>query len=179
MPSARPLMPRVSGCVCCTATPLPSRRVLQVPAGAAGAADGVFGRHKSLSSRRRWRSLKTMTWSRHSQADAADHALRERVLPSTPRRGEDLSDTHVLDSVLEGWPVHLVTIADQIPRNVLPGERLGHLLGGPLRGRVLGDVEVHDPASGVGEHDEDEEDPEPDRGDDEEVDGREVFDVAP
>jgi hypothetical protein len=40
----------------------------------------------------------------------------------------------------------------------LPWKRLGDLLGGPLRGRTVGDVEVNDPARAVSEHHEDEQD---------------------
>src|SRR5574342_92358 len=104
-------------------------------------------------------------------ADAADDPLGEGILPRTSRSGENLFDSHALHAVLERWPVHLIPVADEEAGSSLPGERLGDLLGGPVRGRVRGDVEVHDPAPGMGEHDEDEEDLEGDRGDHEEVDG--------
>ena len=69
-------------------------------------------------------------------------------------------------------------IADQEARRRLPRKRLGDLLGCRLGRRVLGDVEVHDPAPGMGQHNEDEEDPERDRGNHEEVDGHEILDVV-
>jgi len=45
------------------------------------------------------------------------------------------------------------------------------------RGRVPGRIEAHDPTPGMGEHDEDEEDLERNRGHNEEVDGDEVLQV--
>jgi len=108
-------------------------------------------------------------------ADAADHSLGERVLPGVPRSGEDFLDAHTLHPPPEGWPVHVVAISNQVTRSRLPVKRLGDLLRSPLRCRMLGNVAVHDPAPGVGENDEDEEDLERDRGHDEEVDGHESF----
>src|SRR5574342_1402001 len=111
-------------------------------------------------------------------ADAADDPLGEGVLPRTSRVGENLFDPHALDAVLERRPVHLIPVADQETGSYLPGERLGDLLGGPVRGRVLGDVEVHNPAPEMSEHEEDEEDLEGHGGDNEEVDGGEVLEVV-
>ncbi len=51
-------------------------------------------------------------------------------------------------------------------------------MGGPLGGGVLRHVEVHDPAPGVSEDDEDEQDPERHRGHHEEVDGHEFLHVV-
>src|SRR5206468_2549050 len=88
-------------------------------------------------------------------ADAADEALGERVLPGAARRGEDFLDAHALHPRPERRPVRAVPISDQVMRSRLPGERFGDLLRGPLRRRVLGDVEVHDPAPSMSENDED------------------------
>ena len=74
--------------------------------------------------------------------------------------------------------VYAIAIAEQETRRCLPRERFGDLLGGPVRGRVLGDVEVDDAAPVVGEHDEDEQDLEGDCGDHEEVDRHEVLHVV-
>jgi hypothetical protein len=52
------------------------------------------------------------------------------------------------------------------------------LLGRPLRGRVLGHIEVDDAAAMVGEHDEDEEYPQASGGHREEVEGDQVPDVV-
>ncbi len=52
-------------------------------------------------------------------------------------------------------PQHPVT--EQIARGLVPRERLDDLLRGPLLGGMLCDVEVHHPASIMGEDDEHEE----------------------
>jgi hypothetical protein len=111
-------------------------------------------------------------------ADAADHPSDEGVLPGAPRSGDDLFGSHGLDALLEGGPVYAVAVAEQEAWGLLPGKRLGDLPGGPARGRMLGDVEVEDATTGVGEHDEDEQDLESHRGDHEEVDGNEVLNVV-
>jgi len=75
-------------------------------------------------------------------ANAADHSLCEGILPGTPRCSEDLFYPQALDALLERGAVHAVAIPDQAARRRLPRERLAELLGGPLRGRVLRDVEM-------------------------------------
>jgi hypothetical protein len=57
-------------------------------------------------------------------------------------------------------------------------ERLYNRLGGPVRGGMLGDVEVDDTSSIVGEHDEDEEYPQARGGHCEEINGHQVPDVV-
>jgi hypothetical protein len=110
--------------------------------------------------------------------NAADDSLHEGTLPRAPRRGENLLDAEAFHTRLELVPVDAIAISDEEPRGRLPRERFGELLGGPLRGRLFGHVEVHDPTAGASENDEDEEDLEGDRGHDEEVDRHEVLHVV-
>lgn len=81
--------------------------------------------------------------------DAADDSLHEGALPRAPRGGENLLDAQAFHPRLELVPVDAIAISDEEPRGRLPRERFGELLGGPLRGRMFGHVEVHDPTAGV------------------------------
>lgn len=50
-------------------------------------------------------------------------------------------DAHVADSLLKIHAVDRVSISEEIPRRLIPGEVLANLLRCPLRGGMLGDVE--------------------------------------
>jgi hypothetical protein len=56
--------------------------------------------------------------------------------------------------------VDLVAVAEEISRGGLVRAGVHDLLGGPVGGGMLGDVEVDDPPAVVSQHDEDEEDAE-------------------
>jgi len=100
-------------------------------------------------------------------SERADDTFDVRGLPGAPRCDLHLPDAHASDTVVKGLPVDSVAIAEQVPRRGVPRECLGDLLSCPLCCRVLGHVEVHDPPSVMGEHDEDEHDPDRDRRHDE------------
>ena len=108
----------------------------------------------------------------------ADQPLHERILPRTVRRRENFINTQVLHSVLELLAVDTVAIAEEVGRRGRVREGLHDLLGRPVRGGVLGHVEVDDAPAMVGEDDEDEEHPQPRGGHREEVDGDEVPDAV-
>ena len=110
--------------------------------------------------------------------DRADQALHERVLPGAVRRGEDFGDPHALHAMAKLLAVNLVTIAQEIGGRGIVRERVHDLLGGPGGGGMRGDVEVDDPPTMVGEHDEDEEDAEASGRHGEEVDRNQVADVV-
>jgi len=74
--------------------------------------------------------------------------------------------------------VDLVTITQEIGRRGLVRKGADDLLGGPVGGGVLGDIEVDDPSAVMGEDDEDEEDAEASGGHGEEVDGDQVADMV-
>ena len=95
--------------------------------------------------------------------DAADHPLDVRRLPRTPRRDDHLLDAHRLDPPAEVDAVDPISVSEKKPRRRVPRKSLYDLLSRPPRCRVLGDMEVHDPAPVVGEDNQDEEyvEPEP------------------
>ena len=74
--------------------------------------------------------------------------------------------------------VDLISISEKKPRRRVPRKRLYDLLSRPPRCRVLGDMEVHDPASVVGEDNQDEEYVEPNRWNHEEVQGHQFLRVV-
>ena len=77
------------------------------------------------------------------------------ILPRRPRCGEDLLDAEALDATAELVAENAVAIADHEPRRRILGEGLDDLLGGPGRGRGVGDVEVKNAAALVGQDEED------------------------
>ena len=77
-------------------------------------------------------------------ADTPDQPLDVRILPRTPRGDHDLLDPHVPHPLPKGGAVDAVAIAQEIPRGLVPREGVNDLLGGPLRGGMLGDVEMDD-----------------------------------
>ena len=109
--------------------------------------------------------------------DRTDKALGKRILPGAVRRREDFVDAQALHPVAKLLAVDLVAVAQEVGRRGVIREGLDDLLGGPVGGGVLGHVEVDDPATMVGEHDEDEEDAEPSGWHGEEVDRDQVPDM--
>ena len=85
----------------------------------------------------------------HVTADAADHALDRGVLPRTPRGNPNTSSIPMLPYPLPEM-LHQIyyggSIAQQIPGAGIPRKGIHHLLGRPLRGGMLGDVDMHDPS---------------------------------
>jgi hypothetical protein len=82
------------------------------------------------------------------------------------------------DSLSELCPIDAVVIAEEIPWCFIPGERLHDLLGSPLGGRVLGDVEVHDVPPLMGQDDEHKEDPKRDGRHGKEIERYQVLNVV-
>jgi len=77
------------------------------------------------------------------------------ILPRGPRCGEDLLDPQALDATAELVAENAVAVADHERRRRILGEGLNDLLGGPGRCRGVGDVEMEDAASVVGQDEED------------------------
>lgn len=79
-------------------------------------------------------------------ADTADDSLDIGVLPRTPWGDQHLFDALVPHQLPEDVTVDPIAIAQQIPRCLVPGERVHDLLGRPRGCRVLRHVAVHDPS---------------------------------
>jgi hypothetical protein len=103
--------------------------------------------------------------------DRADEPFREGVLPRTGRCSQDFPDAHALHAVPERVTVDVIAIAKEVGWPGVIREGVHDLLGRPLRGGMLGDVEVNDAPAMVSEHDEDEEHPQARGGDREEIEG--------
>src|SRR3990172_2078081 len=111
-------------------------------------------------------------------ADGTDQAFHERILPRRPRRDEHFSNTKAVDASGKGIPVNAVSIADHVADGRLPGGCLDDLLRGPPCGRELRDVGMQDAPTIMGEHQEDETNPEGSGRDGEEVNGDQRLDVV-
>ena len=82
--------------------------------------------------------------------DAPDEPLDIGVLPRTARGDAHFFNPHMPHPLPKRRPIDAVPIAQQIPRRFVPRKRVHHLLRCPLRRRVFGDVEMHDPAPVMG-----------------------------
>jgi len=120
-----------------------------------------------------------MTWSRQSRRRVPITRSQYGILPWRPRRGENLLDPHRTHATNEVRAIDLVSIPDDVLRCRVIGEGVDQLLACPLRGRTIGDVEVHDAAALVLEHEEHVQDAKRGCGHDKEVDGNEVPGVVP
>ena len=83
-------------------------------------------------------------------AKRSDHSRGIRVLPRTVRRDDDFLDLQGTHSLLEGQPVDIITIANQVSSCFSVSKRLDHLVGRPGRSRMIGYVEVHDSSAMMG-----------------------------
>ena len=110
-------------------------------------------------------------------ADTPDQPLDVRILPRTPWGDHDLLDLHMLYPLLKGSAIDAVPVTQEIPRGLVPREGVNDLLGGPFRGGMLGDVEVDDAPSMMGQDDQDKEQRVPHRGDHKEIQGHEILHV--
>jgi len=86
-------------------------------------------------------------------AETPNQPLDVRILPRTPWGDHDLLDPHMLYPLPEGSAIDVVPIAQEIPRGLVPREGINDLLRGPLCCGMLGDVEVDDATSMVGQDD--------------------------
>ena len=99
-----------------------------------------------------------------------DQPLHIGILPGRPRR--TLLHSHVSGGGGELTSVDSISIAQHILWRLTPGERLAHLLYGPLLRGVFGYPEVQHTTPMVREQDDDKQNPEGRRGHREKVDGR-------
>jgi hypothetical protein len=90
-------------------------------------------------------------------ADAANEPFHEGILPWALWGDEDLFDPHVPHPLAKQSVVDAVSIAQQIPRRLVPWEGVDDLLGGSLGGGMFRHIEVDDATSMVGQDDDDKE----------------------
>jgi hypothetical protein len=79
--------------------------------------------------------------------DAANHTFHKGILPGTSWCSEHLFDAHAFYAILELLPVDSIAIPQKILRYRILRESLNGLLTGPLRSRMLRNIEVHNPAT--------------------------------
>ncbi len=89
-------------------------------------------------------------------AQCSDYPLDIRILPGTVRRNDYLLNADGLHPFPERQAVHSIPVADNEARGLSVAERFHHLLRCPLGRRVLGHIEMQDPASIMREHNKDE-----------------------
>ena len=92
-------------------------------------------------------------------ADRTNQPLDIRILPGTSRSDSDLLDVHRCCTIPKRLAVDPVPVAQQEPGSRFPREGFADLLCRPLRRGMGGNVEMQNPASIVGQHDEHEQDP--------------------
>jgi hypothetical protein len=99
------------------------------------------------------------------------------ILPGTSGRDQHLFDPHVPYPLPKVSPVDTITVAQEIPRCLVPREGFDHLLCGPFRGGVLRDVKMDDAAPFMGEDEQHEEHSVGYRRHDKEIQGDQVIDM--
>src|SRR5437016_2866352 len=89
----------------------------------------------------------------------ANHRLGVRVLPGRAGRNYRFSDAQCLGLTRKSFSINLVSIPNQLPGPLLQRARLEQLACRPFRSRMLRDIEMHQPASAVGQDHEHEQHP--------------------
>ena len=92
-------------------------------------------------------------------ANRANHPLGMRVLPRLAGRNDRLPDLQRLGLTRKSFSINLVSVPNQVSGPLLQRARLEQLACRPFRGRMVGDIEMHQPAPAVGQHHEHEHDP--------------------
>jgi hypothetical protein len=64
-------------------------------------------------------------------ANTPDEPFHIRVLPGTPRGGHNFGHAQAIDTLMECRPVDTISITEEIPRRLISGKGLDHLLGRP------------------------------------------------
>src|SRR5262249_5003328 len=88
-------------------------------------------------------------------ANTPNQPLREWILPRTSRRGEDLRDSHPVNSVSKMITVNAISIPYQVLRCRIVRESFDELLRRPFCSRVLRHIEMHYTPSLMPKDDED------------------------
>src|SRR3989454_7547789 len=83
----------------------------------------------------------------------ANHPLRIGVLPCAAWLNDRLPDVEQPRLTRKSFAIDLIPVPDQMPRALVLPARLDQLSCRPFRRRVLGDIEMHQPAPAVAQHD--------------------------
>src|SRR5215467_7218439 len=86
--------------------------------------------------------------------EASDHPFRIAVLPRTPGRYRNLSDTQSIDSCSEISTVDPITITYQVARHGVVRKCLHDLLCRPRSSRVFRDIKMHNSSAFMRKNDE-------------------------
>src|SRR5207245_7575464 len=98
-----------------------------------------------------WHSWHTMV--KAFPPNRANHPLRIGVLPRRAWRNDRLPDVQQPRLTRKSFAIDLIPVPDQMPRTLVLPARLDQLSCRPFRRRVLGDIEMHQPAPAVAQHD--------------------------
>jgi len=80
----------------------------------------------------------------HIPSYTANDSLTVGVLPRAPRGGRDFFDAHMRYPPLKVLTVDTITIPEEVPRRLVPGKRLDHLLRRSFCRRMVCHVVVDD-----------------------------------
>jgi hypothetical protein len=112
-------------------------------------------------------------------AQGSDEPLHKRVLPRTSWCAKKLLNPYAAKPLSKCFSVHRIAISKEILWRAVPWEGFDDLLGRPLSSRILGNVEVQDFPSRMCKYYQDEEELEPNRRYDEEIDRHKIMDMIP
>ena len=79
-------------------------------------------------------------------SQAGNPSFGESVLPWRSKGSTNLFESKPINSITEHRPIDLVIVANQKTTRQIERAGLYYLLGRPLRGRMLGHVEMKDPS---------------------------------
>ena len=106
-----------------------------------------------------------------------DEPFTKGILPRASRRRFDFLDANRLNPLLKLFAVYPVTIAKKVPRLTVVREGVDNLISGPAGGRMVRYVEMCYSPAIMGQNNEDKQDPKSCGGNQEKVDGNQVFDM--
>jgi len=110
-------------------------------------------------------------------ANGSNHSLDIGSLPRRARCRQNFADAHISHLFSEVVAEDSIAVAQQVARELGKGKCLPQLLSRPLRGRVVGNVEVQNATAVMGQHQKHVKNLEADRGHGEEINGDELSDM--
>ena len=111
-------------------------------------------------------------------SDRSDQPFNMTVLPRRAWRDRPVSNAHGSQPACDRGTIGRVTVSDEIARCFVPRECFGDLPGDPLGGRICGDIGPDEPSPLQTQDDQPVQKFEPDRRNDEQIDGGDVGGVV-